>query len=98
MGLFMRRFVAGRLALVIGVAATLGAISAPNAKHLLAHGDDMRITFPRPADWRCFSHAACTTCTNVSANISRLIVVQGDTNQQHAHDVPPGSSVELCAE
>jgi len=35
---------------VIGIVAMLGAISAPSAKHLLAHGDDMRITFPRPVD------------------------------------------------
>ena len=85
-------------AIVIGLVRTLGAVPAPTAKRVLAHGDDMRITFPHPDDWRCVSSAQCTTCTNVSRTTSRLVVVQGPKRQKREHDVPSGSSIQLCAE
>lgn len=84
---------------VVAFAASHASATAiPGSVRTLAQGDDMRIEFTHPTDFRCATRGVCIHCTNVTGATSRLAVRQGDTRDGRTHDVPPGATLELCGE
>lgn len=82
---------------LLAITAVVWASTAPREPNpTIAAGDEMRIDFARPIDWRCRHDGGCVVCANVGAAESDIVVVEAGEGGRHTHHVPSGSMLRVC--
>ncbi len=82
---------------LLAVTALVQASTPPRESNpTITTGDEMRIEFARPIDWRCRHDGGCVVCANVSTAESDIVVVEAGEDGRRTHHVPSGSVVRVC--